>query len=153
MKKKKAVTIILVVVAVIEILAGFYLVLFYGVSSFVDEMGPGPFKPFAEYSSEDGRNRISISAKEPIWPFGSQTFQIHLNGYAQIFIVELANDGGRAQEGKEVQVEFTDNAHAVISFDGDEQTPEIFEIFFDTPNNKIITTRTKETPLVTKSNI
>jgi len=53
------------------------------------------------------------------------------------------NDGKQAKRGEEVKVEFVDNSHAVISFDGEEQKLETIEVFFDTENQRIVSATTK----------
>jgi len=140
--KKRIIIISVISVAAIIILVPLIAIthLFYGMSG-------GSFKHFAKYSSTSKENHISIKAKDPVWSFGSQEFKITLDGKGckkQIITAYLSNDGKQSQDGVEVKTEFTDDTHAVIIFDGEEQKPEIIEIFFDKTNKITEIVRTNE---------
>jgi len=70
MKNKKIlvviIVIILAIVAVVEIYAGMSI----AATKFFNGTGGGSFKHFANYTSDDGMNTISIQAQEPVWSFG-----------------------------------------------------------------------------------
>ena len=116
------------------------------------EWNIGSYNSFAEYTSMDGDNHITIKARDPVWPFGSQDFKIILQGKEcgkQTITTKLSNDGKSSQDGEEVKTEFIDNSHAVIVFYGEEQNPEIIEIFFDKQNETIEIDRMEKVPDVT----
>ena len=138
-----------VLIATVFAAAAMIGVFMTGRAWFYYEWNGGSFKSFASYTSEDGHNHISIKARDPQWPFGSQDFQITMRGKncgKKTITTSLRNDGKQSSAGDEVKTGFTDNARAVIVFDGEEQRPETIEIFFDRQNHTIEIVRTREWP-------
>ena len=147
MEYKKLKIVLLSAVSVILILSGIFIIEMLRISY---AFGGGSFHNFAEYASDDGNNHISIKARNPVWPFGAQEFKIALRGKncgKKTITASLSNDGKQSHDGEEVKTTFSDDSHAIIIFDGEEQMPETIEIFFDKPNNEIKIIRTYETPI------
>lgn len=114
--KRRSLIILLIIETAILVLI-FLLAIFFFHSE-------GALKEVYRQSSKDGRHNLVIyEVGKPDWPFGSAHYKVY--GPAT-FDVDVADDGGDGF----FSVDWKEHS-VVISFDGSEQGPSVYELPFE----------------------